>query len=209
MDTMVTLKLLQTICPRTRVSTLEKFVGPLNDVAWHYELIGNPRRLAGFLAQLAHESGGFNVIKENMNYSAERLQVVFRKYFPNAAIANKYARKPEMIGSRVYANRMNNGDEASGDGWRFHGRGLIQLTGRYNYTKLAEALEISVDECVEYLSTTDGAVSSAGWFWDTNDLSTYSDNDDFIGLTKRINGGTNGLSERQHYYNIALKALQE
>jgi putative chitinase len=112
-----------------------------------------------------------------------------------------------MIANRVYANRMKNGDEASGDGYRFCGRGLIQITGRENYTKLAEALDMSREECVSYLETPEGACASAGWFWDTNQLNDYCDSGDFIMLTKRINGGTNGLEDRRRYYDLAISLL--
>jgi putative chitinase len=104
---------------------------------------------------------------------------------------------------------MKNGDEASGDGFKFCGRGLIQLTGRDNYTKLAYSLEMTLEQTIAYLETPSGATASAGWFWDNNKLNTYCDNGDFIGLTKRINGGTNGLEDRQHHYDIAFKWLQE
>jgi putative chitinase len=133
----------------------------------------------------------------------------FKKYFPNEALAKQYERKPEKIANRVYANRMSNGDEASGDGYRFCGRGLIQLTGRANYTKFAEDLGISIEETVAYLETPAGAVSSAGWFWDNNNLNQYCDSDDFVTLTKRINGGTIGLEDRQHHYHLALDLLQD
>ena len=113
-----------------------------------------------------------------------------------------------MIANRVYANRMNNGDEASGDGYRFCGRGLIQLTGRDNYTKFALALDLSIDDTVAYLETPNGAVASAGWFWDNNKLNQYCDSGDFVTLTKRINGGTIGLEDRKHHYEIALDMLQ-
>jgi putative chitinase len=167
----------------------------------------NKKRAAAFLAQIAHESGGFNFVKENLNYSAKGLMGTFKKYFPTEAIAKQYERQPEKIANRVYANRMSNGDEASGDGYKFCGRGLIQLTGRANYTKFSQDLGISLDETVAYLETPEGAVSSAGWFWDQNNLNSYCDKDDFIGLTKRINGGTIGLEDRKHHYEIALKAL--
>jgi putative chitinase len=103
---------------------------------------------------------------------------------------------------------MGNGDEASGDGARFCGRGLIQLTGKHNYTRFAADLGVSLEECVAYLETPAGAVSSAGWFWDANKLNIYADKGDFVGLTKRINGGTIGLADRKHHYDIALKALK-
>lgn len=205
---MITIELLQSLCPKTKRSILEQYVEPLHEVAEYYDMYDNPKRLAGFLAQTAHESGGFTAVKENLNYSAKGLMTTFRKYFPTEAIAKQYERKPEKIANRVYANRMNNGDEASGDGYRFCGRGLIQLTGRANYTKFAQDLGISVEETVAYLETPNGAVSSAGWFWDNNNLNGYCDRDDFVGLTKRINGGTIGLEDRKHHYDIMLELLQ-
>lgn len=205
---MITVALLKKICPKTKPSTLEMYVDPLNDVMDYYDISKTPVRSASYLAQIAHESGGFNLVVENLNYSAQGLMTVFKKYFPTLELAQQYARKPEKIANRVYANRMNNGSELSGDGWRFRGRGLIQLTGRYNYTQFADGLGISLDECVEYMETAAGAVSSSGWFWDNNNLNSYCDRGDFIGLTKRINGGTNGLSDRIHHYEIALSALE-
>jgi putative chitinase len=168
----------------------------------------NMNRAAAFVAQTAHESGGFNFVKENLNYGAKGLATTFKKYFPTEADAKPYERQPEKIANRVYANRMGNGDENSGDGYRFCGRGLIQLTGRNNYTKFAADLGISVEDTVAYLETPAGAVSSAGWFWDNNNLNQYCDKNDFVTLTKRINGGTIGLEDRQHHYQLALKLLQ-
>ena len=204
---MVTIELLTAMCPKTKRSILEGFVEPLNTVAEYYEMFENPRRVAGFLAQIAHESGGFNFVKENLNYSADGLRKIFPKYFPNDDIAKQYARQPERIANRVYANRMNNGPEETGDGFKFCGRGLIQLTGRANYTKFAQDLDMSIDDTIAYLETPNGAVASAGWFWDNNRLNQYCDNDDFITLTKRINGGTIGLQDRQHHYETALNFL--
>lgn len=206
---MITLGLLQALCPKTRSSILEQFVEPLLDVADYYEITHTNERVAAFLAQLAHESGGFNFIKENLNYGAKGLMTTFKKYFPTEELAKQYERKPEMIANRVYANRMGNGPETSGDGWKFRGRGLIQLTGKDNYTRFASGLEISIDECVDYLETPAGACSSAGWFWDNNSLNAYCDRGDFLGLTKRINGGTNGLADRQHHYDVALQTLSK
>lgn len=204
---MVTLDLLTHMCPKTKVSILEGYLEPLNTVAEYYEMNANPARLAGFLAQTAHESGGYTAIKENLNYSAKGLMGTFKKYFPSEDIANQYANKPERIANRVYANRMSNGDESSGDGYRFCGRGLIQLTGRANYTKFANDLSMSLEETVAYLETPNGAVSSAGWFWDNNKLNQYCDSGDFVTLTKRINGGTIGLEDRKHHFDIAMHYL--
>jgi len=204
---MVTLDLLTHICPQTKSSILEGYVEPLNTVAQYYEMDVNPARLAAFIAQCAHESGGFTAIKENLNYSAKGLMGTFKKYFPNEDIANQYQRQPERIANRVYANRMSNGDESSGDGYRFCGRGLIQLTGRDNYTKFANDLGMSVEDTVAYLETSNGATASAGWFWDNNKLNQYCDNGDFVTLTKRINGGTIGIEDRKAKFDIAMHYL--
>ena len=166
--------------------------------------ITTPQRVAAFLAQCAHESGGFVFLKENLNYKAASLRRVFPKYFPDDAIAAQYAGKGEMIANRVYANRMGNGDEASGDGFRYCGRGLIQLTGKNNYTFFAGSLDIPVEEASEYLQTFEGAVQSACFFWEQNKLNQWADAGDILTLTKRINGGTIGLEDRVKHYNHAL-----
>jgi len=204
---MITIDLLQSICPKTKRSILEGYVEPLNTVVEYYDMYENPRRVAGFLAQIAHESGGFTAVKENLNYSAKGLMGTFKKYFPTEALAKQYERQPEKIANKVYANRMSNGDEYSGDGYRFCGRGLIQLTGRANYTKFATDLSMSIEDTVAYLETPNGAVASAGWFWDNNNLNQYCDRSDFVTLTKRINGGTIGLADREHHYHLALQLL--
>lgn len=205
----ITLDLLRKMCPATKSTTLAKYVEPLNTVAQHYGMFENNKRVAAFLAQIAHESGNFNFTIENLNYSAEGLTKIFKKYFPTLKAAQPYARKPQQIANRVYANRMGNGPERSGDGFKFRGRGLIQLTGKNNYAKFASALGMTVDEVIAYLETPAGAVASAGWFWDTNKLNVYADVNDFVGLTRRINGGTNGLADRQHHYAIALRELSK
>lgn len=164
-------------------------------------------RLAAFLAQTAHESMGFSAIKENLNYRAETLRKVFPKYFPDAAMASKYAHKQEAIANKVYANRMGNGSEASGDGFSYRGRGLIQITGKTNYTKFAASIDTPLADVQEYLATFEGAVQSACWFWEVNKLNTLADNCDIIGLTKKINGGTNGIAERVKLYQTAMRVL--
>lgn len=185
---------------------------------WHKALeqllpdyeINTPQRIAAFVAQCAHESGGFMVLTENLNYRWQSLRKVFPKYFPDDAIAQDYASRPnkqEAIANRVYSSRMGNGDEASGDGWRFRGRGLIQLTGRHNYTWFAASLEISPEEATEYLTTFEGAAQSACWFWETNKLNQWADKGDILTLTKRINGGTIGLDDRIKHYEHALHVL--
>lgn len=167
--------------------------------------INTPARVAGFIAQCGHESGGFKVLSENLNYSADGLNKIFPKYFVRAGRdAQAYHRQPEKIANVVYANRMDNGDEASGDGWKFRGGGLIQLTGRHNYTQFAKAVEMSLDEAVDYVRTKKGAIDSACWFWDTNNINKHCDSGDIVTMTKRINGGTIGLEDRKKHWEHAL-----
>ena len=175
---------------------VDQWFEAIYEILPEYE-ITTPQRVAAFLAQCAHESGGFVFLKENLNYKAASLRRVFPKYFPDDAIAAQYAGKGEMIANRVYANRMGNGDEASGDGFRYCGRGLIQLTGKNNYTFFAGSLDIPVEEASEYLQTFEGAVQSACFFWEQNKLNQWADAGDILTLTKRINGGNIGLADRK------------
>jgi putative chitinase len=168
--------------------------------------INTVARVAAFLAQCAHESGNFTAIKENLNYKAESLCKVWPRYF-NPSNANEYAHNPEKIANRAYANRMGNGDEASGDGFKFCGRGLIQLTGKDNYSRYAQATEQSLDDASEHLATFEGCVQSAAWFWEANNLNQFADSGDILTMTKRINGGTLGLEDRQKHYAHALHVL--
>ena len=182
---------------------------------WHHALsqllpdyeINTPQRIAAFIAQCAHESGGFIFLKENLNYKAASLVRVWPKYFPDMATAQHYAHNQEAIANRAYSGRMGNGDESSGDGWKFCGRGLIQLTGRSNYQAFADSLEMDIDAVPEYLGTFEGAAQSACWFWETNNLNQWADKGDMVTLTKRINGGTLGLEDRIKHYNHALHVL--
>ena len=165
-------------------------------------------RMAAFLAQTAHESGGYKAIKENLNYRAETLMKVWPRYFPNIEIARQYAQQPERIANRAYGNRMGNGPEESGDGYKFCGRGLIQLTGKDNYTRYAASTEQTLDEASEHLTTFEGCVQSAAWFWEANNLNQWADSGDMKTLTKRINGGDLGLADRIQHYQHALHVLQ-
>ena len=169
--------------------------------------INTPKRVAAFIAQCAHESGGFRFLKENLNYKAESLMKTFPKYFSDRDTANAYAKQPIKIANRVYANRMGNGDEASGDGYRYCGRGLIQLTGKTNYDWFAASLEISSTEASEYLETFEGAAQSACWFWESNNLNVEADAGDIKKMTKKINGGYIGLDDRIKHYEHALHIL--
>jgi len=185
---------------------------------WHHALeqllpdydINTPKRIAAFVAQCAHESGGFTAIKENLNYKAPTLRKLFSKYFPNDELAAVYASKPnkqEAIANRIYGSRMGNGDEKSGDGYRYCGRGLIQLTGKNNYQNFADSLEMRVEDVPEYLATFEGAAQSACWFWEANNLNRFADVGDIKGLTKAINGGYIGLEDRIKHYEHALHVL--
>ena len=169
--------------------------------------INTPNRIAAFMAQCAHESGSFTSLKENLNYKPASLRKLFGKYFPTDELAEEYCSKPnkqEAIASRIYANRMGNGPEESGDGYKYCGRGLIQLTGKSNYVAFADSLEITPEEASEYLATFEGAAQSACWFWETNNLNDLADKGDILTMTKRINGGTIGLEDRIKHYEEAL-----
>jgi len=169
--------------------------------------IDTPQRISAFIAQCAHESGNFRFLKENLNYKAESLMRVWPHYFPTMEVAKQYAHNQEKIANRAYANRMGNGDEASGDGFRYCGRGLIQLTGKNNYQSFADSIQTPVEQITEYLATFEGAVQSACWFWESNNLNNYADNGDIVTITKKINGGTLGLDDRTARYQRALKIL--
>ena len=167
-----------------------------------------PERVAMFIAQCGHESNNFKVLSENLNYSAKALNAIFPKYFERAGRdAQEYHRQPRKIANVIYANRMDNGDTDSGDGWRYRGGGILQLTGRYNYTQFGIEVDMSPEEAVEYVRTKKGALDSACWFWDTNDLNKYADNMDIKGATKRINGGYIGLEDREKHYKHAMEVL--
>jgi putative chitinase len=205
--TELTLQQLQQLIPKNPY--VKQWHAALAQLLPDYE-INTPQRIAAFVAQCAHESGNFTALRENLNYKAATLRKIFPKYFPTDEMAQQYATMPnkqQAIANLVYANRMGNGPPESGDGWRFAGKGLIQLTGRDNYTWFAASLGISVEEAAEYLETFEGAAQSACWFWETNKLNTWADKGDILTLTKRINGGTIGLDDRIKHYNHALHVL--
>ncbi len=166
--------------------------------------IDTPLRMAHFFAQLAHESN-FKPVSENLNYSASRLLEIFPKYF-NSTTANQYARKPQAIANRVYANRMGNGNELSDDGWRYRGRGFIQLTGKSNYMAYERASNNKVVSNPDLLLSPSVALDSACWFWQSRNINRFADQDNITEVTKLVNGGTNGLADR--IYKLAqLKKL--
>jgi predicted chitinase len=181
----------------------EQYLPHLEETLPKHGIADTRLRLAHFFAQVLHESGSMRFDMENLNYSSDALRRVFGKYFPTAEDADACARNPEKIANRVYANRMGNGDERSGDGWKYRGRGLIQLTGRSNYKAFADWIgdpRVMDDPdlvAIEY------AVHSAVFFWVRNDLNRLADNDDVVGVTTRINGGVNGLAHRRELLNKA------
>jgi len=185
----------------------EAWVKPLQELLPRYQ-INTPQRVAMFTAQCGHESLNFRVLEENLNYSADGLNSVFSKYFKRAGRdAGAYHRQPERIANVVYADRMGNSNAASGDGWKYRGRGVIQLTGAHNYAMFAESVEKTIPATVKYLGTKEGALESACWFWTKNQINTEADSGDVRAATKRINGGYNGLSDREHHYKEAMKIL--
>ena len=183
------------------------FVNPLNKELNNNE-INTLERVSCFLAQVGVESMNFTHLSENLNYSAQGLLKTFPTHF-DEDLANQYQRNPEKIANRVYANRMGNGDEDSGDGFRYRGHGIIMITGKNNTQALANDLNLDLDQTIQYLQTIEGAVAAGTWFWQKNDCSNFADNNDFVGLTKRINGGTIGLQDRQNLYDQAKQILQD
>ena len=200
---MITSDILTKIFPKTKKTIIDSFVQPFNDAMSKYA-IDTPLRKAHFLAQVGHESGGLNFTIENLNYSADGLMKIFPKYF-NTESAASHARNPQMIANRVYCNRMGNGDVASNEGWMYRGRGLIQLTGKANYSLYSIALKKPVADAISFLETPAGAADSAAWFWDKHKLNQAADKDDIRLITKTINGGVNGLDDRQHILDAAKK----
>ena len=169
--------------------------------------ISTPLRVAHFLAQTAHESAGFTRFVENLNYTASGLENTWPDKF-HLTNPYRYARQPEKIANHVYANRMGNGDEASGDGWKFRGRGMIQLTGYDNYVAFSKH---SGKDCIQYpdlLSTVEGAAESAAWYWLERNINKPADEDDVVMVTKLINGGTLGLNERKRLLEIAKRVVK-
>lgn len=202
---MITTAMLRAVAPTTPAAELAPIAAPMSAACQRFG-IDTPKRIAAFLSQCSHESQGFTKRTESLYYRAERLTEVWRKRFPTLEAARPYARNPERLANHVYASRMGNGDEASGDGWRFRGRGYKQLTGRENYARFAKAMAMTLDAAVAYAETIEGACMSAAWFWATNSLNAYADVGDVRSLTFRINGGFNGLRERQALYAAACKA---
>jgi putative chitinase len=169
--------------------------------------VNSPLRQAAFLAQIAHESSGLVHVEENLNYSAQRLVEVFPKYFPTMDIATGYDRQPEKIANKIYGGRMGNGIESSGEGWKYHGRGPIQVTGKSNYFECGEAIKETLIDQPELLLIPDKGMKSAGWYWITKNLNFFADAGDMETITRSINGGLIGFDERMKLYAQASALL--
>ena len=184
----------------------------LAEIMPKYE-IDTPNRIAGFIAQCAHESNNFKSLEENLNYSEKALNSVFGRYFGKGKRdASEYARKPEKIANYVYQDEFRTkrgamGNTTDGDGWRFRGRGLKQLTGRNNYTAFGKTVDLTAEEAADYVATEKGAVESACWFWNNAKLNKIADDGDIVKMTKKINGGTIGLEDRTKRWEKALAIL--
>jgi len=183
-----------------------EWVDALNETFDKFD-ISTPARQASFIGQCSHECGNFKTLSENLNYKAETLMKLWKTRFPTIEIANEYARNPKKIANKVYANRMGNRDEASGDGYRFRGRGCIQLTGHANYFHAGQACGEDFVMNPDLVATPKYAAMTAGWFWNTHKLNQYADRTDFLMMTKKINGGTIGLDDRIRHINHALDIL--
>lgn len=205
-----------------KVKNPEKWIDAIVATCQEFE-IDTPQRIAGFLAQTSHESGGYTMLSENLNYRAATLAACWPNRFAvlgadkkpvkengklvPTAVANSIAGKPELIANLVYSSRMGNGPAESGEGWAFRGRGLKQLTGKFNYEKCGSGLGVNLVANPNLLLEPLYAARSAGWFWKANALSTFADAGDIKGMTKKINGGFIGLEQRQALYDVCLKSV--
>lgn len=183
------------------------FLGPLDETCRTFD-ITTPLRVAHFLAQTAHESANYTALVENLNYGAPGLLATWPSRF-DADRAAEYARQPEKIANYVYADRMGNGPESSGDGWRFRGRGILQLTGRATFRAVGEALCADLEEEPDLLTTPRLAALAAGWYWQARSINALCDRDDAIAVTEAVNGGRNGLEHRLELLEVAKAALQQ
>ena len=202
---MLTIQQLTACLPQATTANIAKFY-PVIIEACNEFLINTPNRLAAFIAQIGHESGFLRLVEENLNYSADGLLATFPKYFSKDDAA-AFERHPEMIANRIYFSRMGNTED--GDGWKYRGRGLIQITGKYEYNKCGLVIKQDLVNNPDYLLTPEGAARSAAWFWSSNNLNALADIGDILNITKKINGGSIGLSDRIVMYNHCLQVLTE
>jgi putative chitinase len=184
-----------------------EWVDALNETFQRFD-ISTPLRQAAFIGQCGHECGNFKIFEENLNYKAATLMKLWPKRFPTLAVANEVAGQPKRIAAKIYSNRMGNRDEASGDAARFIGKGCIQLTGYSNYFHASQALGVDFVMQPELVATPKYAALTAGWFWSTHNCNALAEAGDWVGLTKKINGGTIGLDDRVAHTNQALAVIQ-
>ena len=190
----------------TQLGIDEQWLKPLEITFAKYD-INTPKRQAAFIGQCAHESNNFKTLEENLNYSAGALMRTWPSRFPDANTAEKYAFYPQAIANKVYGGRMGNGVEETNDGWKYHGRGLIQLTGKENYANCGSGMGVDLLSMPDLLNTPEYAALSAGWFWNKKGLNTLADAGDYETMTKRINGGTLGLEDRKAKIAKVLSVL--
>jgi putative chitinase len=188
----------------TKLGIGQEWLEPLNDTFEKYQ-INTPKRQACFIGQTMHESGGYKFLRENLNYSAKALMNTWPSRFPDIDTAEKYERNPEKIANKVYGGRMGNTEE--GDGAKYIGRGLIQLTGKENYKNCSDAIGVDLVANPDLLSDPQYAALSAGWFWNKSNLNASADLMDIVGMTKKINGGVIGLEDRKAKINKVLDIL--
>lgn len=184
----------------------DQWLQPLNDAMARFN-INTPQRVAAFIGQCAHESANFGTLTENLNYRMEALVAVWPRHFPTLDMAAQYHRKPEQIANRAYANRMGNGPEDSGDGWKYRGRGLIQLTGKSNYQLASDALRVDLVANPDAATEPAMAALTAAWFWNKHGLNELADKGDNELIGRRINGGTHGMADRLSRTAKALAVL--
>jgi putative chitinase len=203
---LIDVSILRAACPERSETDVLPWVGPIQKACARFEM-NTVRRVAAFIAQMAHESGLKPGREENLNYRADRLCEVWHARFPTLAAAQPYAHNPEKLANKVYANRMGNGDEASGDGWKFRGVGPLQNTGRANMEKFAAAMGMPLDQALAYAHTLEGGIMAAAWFWEENDINRLADTPGVTDETRRINGGEEGLSDRKARFDATVQAL--
>lgn len=204
--TLVSTALLSALCPTLSSDALTRFCQALNLDLPKANII-EPLCVAHFMAQTAHESAGYSQLSENLNYSATALNSLFAKYF-SGVDTSRYARQPEKIANRIYANRMGNGDEQSGDGWTYRGRGIIQLTGKANYQAFSKDWGVDVVSQPDRVATDPIlAVASGCWYWQKHNINAAAQANDLTKVTKLINGGTNGIDDRAHLLSIAKQLM--
>ena len=190
----------------TRLHIGTQWVEPLNETFEKFG-ISTPKQQAAFIGQCSHECGNFTKLEEGLSYAADRLMKIWPRRFPNMEIAQRYARNPKALANNVYANRMGNRDEASGDGYRFRGRGCIQTTGHSAYFHAGQALGVDFVMQPDLVAMPKYAALTAGFFWNTHKLNAFADSQDYVTMTKRINGGTIGLDDRKAHIAQALAVL--